>query len=66
MLNKISIFCYRKRSRGESNRSNDAWMLQDLQRRLLIACGAGDDQAVRNLVGAKADVNDRRAVLRYL
>ena len=34
-------------------------VLQDLARRLREACEAGDAGAVRDLVGAKADVNER-------
>ena len=37
-------------------------VLQDLARRLREACEAGDAGAVRDLVGAKADVNERDVV----
>ena len=36
--------------------------LQDMARRLWEACLAGDAGAVRDLVGAKADVDTRNAV----
>ena len=37
-------------------------VFQDLARRLREACEAGDAGAVRDLVGAKADVNERDVV----
>ena len=58
------ICCESKRDEGEARRGDDAsGGQQDLRRSLLVACQAGDDQAVRNLMGAKADVNARQAVL---